>query len=126
MFEISKDENHKKASTLILEGIELSAREEKYFFDVLNKMHSYFPFDAFVELTLHNDHGFQEFFGKLEIITFEKKFVSEHLGLELYSLLDLLKVDIESQAREWYKDWPMNKFGEIYYSMMKNDSTWRM
>lgn len=118
--------DNSKATTLILEGVELTTREEKYFFNSLSKLHGLFPFDSFVELTLHNDHGHIEFYGKLEILTFEKRFISERTDLDIYNLFDRLKSEIEDTARTWYQDWPMNKFGQIYYSMMKNDSTWRM
>lgn len=127
MLKVGNDEDdNTKASTLILDGVELDENEEKYFFDRINKLHNLFPFDSYVELTLQNDARYLEFYGKLQITTFEKKFVSEHLGLDLYNLYDQLQVEIEELARSWYKDWPMNKFAQIYYSMMKNDSTWRM
>lgn len=126
MLNNSQEGNSIGATTIILEGVNLTNREERIFFQNLSKLHYLFPFNSFVELTLHNDHGYIEFYGKLEIITFENKFKSEHSDLDIYSLFDRLKLDIESQSRDWYTNWPMNKFGEIYYSMMKNDSTWRM
>lgn len=114
------------ASTLILEGIVLTDSEEKYFFKRINRLHALFPFDTLIELTFHQDHSYPEIYGKLKITTMECTFKSEHLGLELYQLYEELRLETESQIRKWYQDWPMNRIGEVYYSMMNNETTWRM
>lgn len=114
------------ASTLILEGVHLNEIDEKYFFKRLNRLHALFPFDTFIELTIHQDHSYQEIYGKLKITALEWNFESEHSDLDIYKLYERLQSRIESEIRKWYRDWPMNRIGEVYYSMTNNDSTWRM
>lgn len=123
---IESESEYTNSSTLVLEGIDLTEHEERYFFKRINRLHALFPFDTFIELTFHQDHSYPEIYGKLTIKTIDCTFKSEHLDLDIFQLYEKLRTHTEEQIRKWYQDWPMNRIGEVYYSMMNNETTWRM